>query len=151
MIRRPPRSTQSRSSAASDVYKRQGSGDLGPAHTVGPAGLARHLRQPAYGANPGLAPVRPTSVPAVLHHGAAADPASDRLLPLTVGHAQSADGAAAERGDGADAGRGARDDLWRRTAARHAAGLARGPGDDRRRRRRAHRTGQRAVLYTSYA
>src|SRR5680860_860150 len=27
MIRRPPRSTQSRSSAASDVYKRQGSGD----------------------------------------------------------------------------------------------------------------------------
>src|SRR5450756_1353070 len=29
MIRRPPRSTQSRSSAASDVYKRQGPGTLG--------------------------------------------------------------------------------------------------------------------------
>ena len=28
MIRRPPRSTQSRSSAASDVYKRQGQGDV---------------------------------------------------------------------------------------------------------------------------
>src|SRR5450756_2812324 len=28
MIRRPPRSTQSRSSAASDVYKRQGEADL---------------------------------------------------------------------------------------------------------------------------
>src|SRR5450756_718896 len=45
MIRRPPRSTQSRSSAASDVYKRQradrhwgnpnGRGDLGVSHTVG--------------------------------------------------------------------------------------------------------------------
>src|SRR5680860_1925483 len=30
MIRRPPRSTQSRSSAASDVYKRQLQGCLGP-------------------------------------------------------------------------------------------------------------------------
>ena len=29
MIRRPPRSTQSRSSAASDVYKRQGKVDIG--------------------------------------------------------------------------------------------------------------------------
>src|SRR5450756_3218735 len=29
MIRRPPRSTQSRSSAASDVYKRQGYGGVG--------------------------------------------------------------------------------------------------------------------------
>src|SRR5680860_810834 len=29
MIRRPPRSTQSRSSAASDVYKRQGVGNTG--------------------------------------------------------------------------------------------------------------------------
>ncbi len=29
MIRRPPRSTQSRSSAASDVYKRQVAGALG--------------------------------------------------------------------------------------------------------------------------
>src|SRR5450756_3176148 len=29
MIRRPPRSTQSRSSAASDVYKRQGFGSAG--------------------------------------------------------------------------------------------------------------------------
>ena len=28
MIRRPPRSTQSRSSAASDVYKRQGEGGV---------------------------------------------------------------------------------------------------------------------------
>src|SRR5680860_572205 len=33
MIRRPPRSTQSRSSAASDVYKRQGSLDLFPEYT----------------------------------------------------------------------------------------------------------------------
>src|SRR5450756_1724521 len=30
MIRRPPRSTQSRSSAASDVYKRQGAWPVGP-------------------------------------------------------------------------------------------------------------------------
>src|SRR5428012_23765 len=30
MIRRPPRSTQSRSSAASDVYKRQAAGRQGP-------------------------------------------------------------------------------------------------------------------------
>src|SRR5680860_1721685 len=40
MIRRPPRSTQSRSSAASDVYKRQ-------AHRQGLRGLRRHLRVPA--------------------------------------------------------------------------------------------------------
>eukprot|EP00657_Telonema_sp_P-1_P002360 TRINITY_DN154_c0_g1_i9.p1 TRINITY_DN154_c0_g1~~TRINITY_DN154_c0_g1_i9.p1 ORF type:complete len:107 (-),score=47.31 TRINITY_DN154_c0_g1_i9:95-415(-) len=33
MIRRPPRSTQSRSSAASDVYKRQASESLGIPHT----------------------------------------------------------------------------------------------------------------------
>src|SRR5680860_1348751 len=34
MIRRPPRSTQSRSSAASDVYKRQGSGRASGSHPV---------------------------------------------------------------------------------------------------------------------
>src|SRR5450756_3179930 len=59
MIRRPPRSTQSRSSAASDVYKRQGRGaDLdelrGLLHEVGfrdagadgqhPAGIAHASR-----------------------------------------------------------------------------------------------------------
>src|SRR5450756_3258696 len=36
MIRRPPRSTQSRSSAASDVYKRQ-------AGTLGEVRVARHM------------------------------------------------------------------------------------------------------------
>src|SRR5680860_1875230 len=34
MIRRPPRSTQSRSSAASDVYKRQLIGELSGADTI---------------------------------------------------------------------------------------------------------------------
>src|SRR5680860_1876751 len=37
MIRRPPRSTQSRSSAASDVYKRQPRGDTGAPRRVVPA------------------------------------------------------------------------------------------------------------------
>ena len=35
MIRRPPRSTKSRSSAASDVYKRQGMGTVVAAVLVG--------------------------------------------------------------------------------------------------------------------
>src|SRR5450756_2072748 len=39
MIRRPPRSTQSRSSAASDVYKRQALA-ITFGHEIGPAGLA---------------------------------------------------------------------------------------------------------------
>src|SRR5680860_1707546 len=39
MIRRPPRSTQSRSSAASDVYKRQPTGSI----TGGEANLARQV------------------------------------------------------------------------------------------------------------
>ena len=38
MIRRPPRSTQSRSSAASDVYKRQGFAGL-------PRGCRRYLQK----------------------------------------------------------------------------------------------------------
>ena len=39
MIRRPPRSTQSRSSAASDVYKRQlNKYDVGELSEAGPAG-----------------------------------------------------------------------------------------------------------------
>src|SRR5450756_1035817 len=42
MIRRPPRSTQSRSSAASDVYKRQ---DL-PGHRAGPGDVRRHHHRP---------------------------------------------------------------------------------------------------------
>src|SRR5450756_352316 len=59
MIRRPPRSTQSRSSAASDVYKRQGASQRGgaPVWVVqapvkrrcpgsGPPGQARHLIGP---------------------------------------------------------------------------------------------------------
>src|SRR5450756_3020339 len=48
MIRRPPRSTQSRSSAASDVYKRQG-GDVpavavegGPVHEWAGGGIAEY-------------------------------------------------------------------------------------------------------------
>jgi len=38
MIRRPPRSTQRRSSAASDAYKRQPVGPVGPVSPVGPVG-----------------------------------------------------------------------------------------------------------------
>src|SRR5450756_1518594 len=53
MIRRPPRSTQSRSSAASDVYKRQGIESLGVA---GVDGQAIHIdvdvRQPGGGSGP---------------------------------------------------------------------------------------------------
>src|SRR5450756_640227 len=41
MIRRPPRSTQSRSSAASDVYKRQVPGTVGDGEC--PAEVSRHL------------------------------------------------------------------------------------------------------------
>ena len=49
MIRRPPRSTQSRSSAASDVYKRQASDTPGP---------AENAFQAADGPAPGLAAYR---------------------------------------------------------------------------------------------
>ena len=75
-----------------------------PADAVGPAGVPRHLRQPAHRADPGLAAVRAAAVPAVVDDGAAADPAGDRVLPVAVGDAGPADGAAAERGDGAHAG-----------------------------------------------
>src|SRR5680860_1928857 len=47
MIRRPPRSTQSRSSAASDVYKRQGENhEVGPGDLV-PVFLLDRPKQPA--------------------------------------------------------------------------------------------------------
>src|SRR5450756_2025467 len=42
MIRRPPRSTQSRSSAASDVYKRQASAPRRPLSSSGSSAVARH-------------------------------------------------------------------------------------------------------------
>src|SRR5680860_1892425 len=45
MIRRPPRSTQSRSSAASDVYKRQMLECAGPSHRLRPSVLAVGLAQ----------------------------------------------------------------------------------------------------------
>ena len=48
MIRRPPRSTQSRSSAASDVYKRQGEhgdGDLGFGHMRLRAARGREMQE----------------------------------------------------------------------------------------------------------
>src|SRR5450756_389983 len=49
MIRRPPRSTQSRSSAASDVYKRQFYGPLGPLTVpVGQRHFATSKLLPAY-------------------------------------------------------------------------------------------------------
>eukprot|EP00657_Telonema_sp_P-1_P008354 TRINITY_DN29360_c0_g1_i1.p1 TRINITY_DN29360_c0_g1~~TRINITY_DN29360_c0_g1_i1.p1 ORF type:complete len:149 (+),score=66.17 TRINITY_DN29360_c0_g1_i1:54-500(+) len=46
MIRRPPRSTQSRSSAASDVYKRQGSGDDVSLDGLMPSGHGGVMTQP---------------------------------------------------------------------------------------------------------
>src|SRR5450756_2524586 len=45
MIRRPPRSTQSRSSAASDVYKRQGLRRLAVLHHDAAAGRAGGVRK----------------------------------------------------------------------------------------------------------
>ena len=45
MIRRPPRSTQSRSSAASDVYKRQ---DMVPALALPPTGMKRRATLSEY-------------------------------------------------------------------------------------------------------
>src|SRR5680860_215602 len=77
MIRRPPRSTQSRSSAASDVYKRQA--DLGLAAEAGlavdlhPAGAAD--RRPAGAAD------RERAVVAVLH---LQDPVEDRERGLEL-------------------------------------------------------------------
>ena len=52
MIRRPPRSTLDRSSAASDVYKRQDEGDIARVHT--PAAVTeqcrrRHAQEPSGG------------------------------------------------------------------------------------------------------
>src|SRR5450756_3180860 len=44
MIRRPPRSTQSRSSAASDVYKRQAVTSLHPDHLPWHGGVDRYYR-----------------------------------------------------------------------------------------------------------
>src|SRR5680860_1408782 len=82
MIRRPPRSTQSRSSAASDVYKRQGDGGAteygdrspaGPSSTVGlpdvrrfhevASGRCLGLRD---GGVHGFAPRLSTAIPAIL-------------------------------------------------------------------------------------
>ena len=63
------------------------------------------------------AALRAAAVPRVAHDPAAPDPACHRLLPLALGDAQSADGAAAERGHGADAGRRADGHLRRHGAA----------------------------------
>ena len=70
MIRRPPRSTLDRSSAASDVYKRQGHRGGGPARHSRPRrgrGVARHpaLRSPlgpAAAGGGGVLPRRPLSL-----------------------------------------------------------------------------------------
>ena len=49
MIRRPPRSTQSRSSAASDVYKRQGGDHVPHHHADVPPGAPLHPVFPGRG------------------------------------------------------------------------------------------------------
>src|SRR5680860_1481091 len=48
MIRRPPRSTQSRSSAASDVYKRQSIGGAGKVGTRAPCERCDDPSRPSY-------------------------------------------------------------------------------------------------------
>src|SRR5450756_1597203 len=64
MIRRPPRSTQSRSSAASDVYKRQDVRDAPPGHSVRhrhPVRGRRHGHGDAAGAGVKLLMSEPTT------------------------------------------------------------------------------------------
>src|SRR5450756_3182134 len=70
MIRRPPRSTQSRSSAASDVYKRQGHRQI--VEMAGQACGSRHVLERKV---PGVEP-QPVDVAAV---GLITDPQAGRL------------------------------------------------------------------------
>src|SRR5450756_3112385 len=51
MIRRPPRSTQSRSSAASDVYKRQGLGHAEIPHRYDPRRYIMPVQKPISSVN----------------------------------------------------------------------------------------------------
>ena len=76
MIRRPPRSTQSRSSAASDVYKRQAEGGHGGSHISGDAVAFEGAETPDPGSlGGGKFRVRPT-----LSQARSAHPAVRRAL-----------------------------------------------------------------------
>src|SRR5450756_949658 len=63
MIRRPPRSTQSRSSAASDVYKRQGRSGGGQRARSRRRGQRRRSPSIAAGRGRGAYPFRKTTAP----------------------------------------------------------------------------------------
>src|SRR5450756_438785 len=86
MIRRPPRSTQSRSSAASDVYKRQGCGRV-PASGHPPAGRLdlRRLQVAGHAGGRGRGDTRPDRHGPVRGPDAARQVRCETLLSLAAG------------------------------------------------------------------
>src|SRR5450756_529659 len=98
MIRRPPRSTQSRSSAASDVYKRQDTGapspQAGPASASTPETAGPKASTPASAA--ASAPTSAAPKPA-----AAAAPAGAAQPQSKAWHSQSAEEVLAQPGSAA--------------------------------------------------
>src|SRR5680860_695049 len=89
MIRRPPRSTQSRSSAASDVYKRQGTGLLyGRWHRRGHReGEEARRRQLMAGTPLSLVVISPESLVFEGEVDSVVAPAWDGELGILSGHA----------------------------------------------------------------
>src|SRR5450756_73691 len=85
MIRRPPRSTQSRSSAASDVYKRQIGLDMDQGRSGGVVRIAsdKHRRPARGGEVDGAEP--PVDCPVLPRLGEVPDQDDRAVLPLRYG------------------------------------------------------------------